>query len=193
MSGPIADGEEVIWGGRSFIDFLLRQLPIFFLTPDPVFFWEQVFENPIMKSRSHLHRENSRLHSAVPNGSEDWIEFFFPCFYCQHPCSFRLLRVFTAFLQLVSRSAGCGVRHFQTSQTPIADQSVNHSQAANALYGSKPPSHCLTNKLQPLYLCTQGPLPPFMELTVPPDQTVPALQAYSQLGSASLLYAQTIE
>lgn len=83
---------------------------------------------------------------------------FFFCFHRQHPCSFRLFRVFTIFLQLVSRSAGCLVPYHPRHQEQT-NPSINHS-SGNALCGSKPPSHCLTNKLQPLTFVLKIPSHP---------------------------------
>lgn len=51
---PQLMGKRWFWGEE--LCRLLCQLPI--STLDPGFSWEQVLEEPIRESRSHLHREN---------------------------------------------------------------------------------------------------------------------------------------
>lgn len=157
MLGPTTDGEELVLWERSFVDFSLRLVPSIFSSLDPGFFSEQVLKKPVMKSRGYLHKENARLQQS-PMGLDTREKVFSVSTANTHAQSDW---VFTTFLQLVSRPPACLI-------------ATDPRQLLVSSPTQEPPSHCLTNELQPLSLCTQGSFPHFTYLTVWPNQWVRA-------------------
>ena len=162
--GPTADGEELVLWEKGFVDFLLRLVPIIFSSLDPGFFWEQVLKKPEMKSRGCLRKDNSRLQQS-PVGLETREKVFSVSTANTHAQSDWILAI---FLQLVSRPPACLI-------------ATDPRQLLVSSPTQEPSSHCLTNELQPLSLCTQGSLPPFTYLTVLANQWVHATQTCTAL------------
>ena len=109
--------------------------------------------------------------------------FFFSVSIANTHAHSGLSEFFPVFLQLLSRLPTCLVR--LVCIHPQQQQQINVSETE--LVTQNPASHCLTDPLQPLYLCTlRGPCL-FMYLTVPPNQTGPTIPTSALPRSVSRL------